>query len=262
MLSAPSFCVISGCICPRRIPIPIPIANSSIWSASVSQLPEIHVCCPQHWKSNGVRGSLFKIKRVGLLRHFPQELLCALRLIAVADAKCGLWTGYFCFPTGEEGERKESRGAGLPEGKLAHGDSTGNMAQGVTEQVAEHEGGCFEIVGREDNEEGAFAQELAANVEQVGELLFHFPDFAVGTASEGWRVEEDGLVAAPTADFAVHIFDGVFENPSDGFGSESRELLVVSAPVDGRLCGVHVGDGEAGLGCDKTGDAGVAEEVE
>jgi hypothetical protein len=157
----------------------------------------------------------------------------------------------------------EAAGFGIGhEGEFAAGDVAGEAAGGLVEEVGEHEGRGLEVIQGEEDEARVFGEGLAAEGEEFGKAGFDFPEFAVGAAAIGGRVEDDGVVADAAADFAAEELEGVVEDPADGGVVEIGEGLVVAAPGDGGLGGVYVGDGEASGGGGEGGDAGVAEEVE
>jgi hypothetical protein len=62
---------------------------------------------------------------------------------------------------------------------------------------------------------GIGAQQGLAGVEQFGKIGFEAPSFAVGSASEFRRIENDPVIAAATTDFALHEAERVVANPAD-----------------------------------------------
>ena len=55
--------------------------------------------------------------------------------------------------------------------------------------------------------------------EQLGQIGFDFPDFALVSASEGWRVERDETVSIFAAQFALDKLFDVINDPADGGGN-------------------------------------------
>ena len=150
----------------------------------------------------------------------------------------------------------------MGEGEFADIDVAAVGFHEIGEQVVKHEGGGFDVVGGEEEEAGFFGEGFAAEFQQLGELAFDFPDVAIGAASEGGGVEENAVVAGAAFDFAANIFEGVFDDPADGFCVQMGGNLVVAGPGGGGFGGVHVGGFPAGFGGDEGGGAGIAEEIE
>ena len=150
----------------------------------------------------------------------------------------------------------------MRQGEFADFDFAAIGLHEVGEQIAEHEGGGFDVVGGQEQQARFFGERLAAEFEQFGKLAFHFPDVAVGAAAERGRIEQDAVVAGAALHFAADVFDGVFDDPADGLVGEAGGGLVVAGPGGRGLGGVDVGGEPAGFGADERGRAGVAEEIQ
>ncbi len=85
--------------------------------------------------------------------------------------------------------------------------------------------------------------------------ILDFPDLTLGTASVGRGIHDNSVIMVSTADFPLHKFYAVINQPADGFIGQTGGNGVFLGSVDHALGGVHMGD--AGSGC-RGGQSGAA----
>lgn len=128
--------------------------------------------------------------------------------------------------------------------------------------LMEVDSGGADGVHGEGQEEGRGGKDGATGGQEVGERGVDFPNFTFGAAAEfGW-VEDDAIVKRAASGFALDEFEGVIDDPTDGFVLKAREQLVFMCPGDRFFGGIEMGNGGAGMGGDKGGQAGIAKQVE
>ena len=85
--------------------------------------------------------------------------------------------------------------------------------------------------------------EKAARVHQEGiDAVLYFPDFAFGSSPVGRRIHYDGVICVASAQFALHEFAAVVDEPADRSIRKSRNSCIFFGPCDHPLGGVDMGD--------------------
>ena len=116
-------------------------------------------------------------------------------------------------------------------------------------------------VDREQKEFSLGRKKVAAGPQQGGEIAFDFPEFAIGTAAKGWRVEHDSLVLIAPLYFTFHERHRIFDDPADGGFGHAGEFLIAATPSHGGFGSIDVGDVPAGLSGDQRGRSRVAKKI-
>ena len=113
-----------------------------------------------------------------------------------------------------------------------------------------------------DKEKQGFVRKQAtAGGDESVKVFLYFPDFAVCTASETWRVHDYGVVGFAAADFAVGKLGAIFYYVANAIVWNVVEGGVAFADLGHAFGRVNVGDVRARHGRSDSCAAGIAEKV-
>ena len=86
----------------------------------------------------------------------------------------------------------------------------------LADDVLEDDGGVAGGVAAEEDESGVGGEDLPAEIKELNEVVVDFEELLVGTAAETGWIEDDAVVVAAAADFAVEEFLDIVDDPADG----------------------------------------------
>ena len=87
-------------------------------------------------------------------------------------------------------------------------------------------------VRRYQQERRVVRQDRAAAANQLWKALIELPDLPFRTASEFRRIENDSLIEAPAAGFALNELKPVVENPANPILRYAAGPLILLRPLD------------------------------
>ncbi len=106
------------------------------------------------------------------------------------------------------------------------------------------------------------AEQIAAEVEQKGQVGLDFKHLALFAAPERGRIENDAVITSSAFDFAAQEGDGIIHDPADGCVLQLIERGVFTRPFHHAFGGVEVADLRTALRGGEGRTAGIGEEVE